>query len=279
MESHRKDLNQRVTEPNPRTDRRNPEITAFDKAPLGMLIVHRLTGKIVKGNAAACAFFGYQAEELTAQRFASLCCPSEREHGAGLIDPDLSTQERRFIHRRGHVIWGQTSLASMASHDGSEDLMVIQIQDVAELNAAHDQLSSLDNAFEIAFEANPLPSAIVDSCGRITGMNPRMRTVLSQGYKQSNEIALATLVKCGDDAAAKFAEFFAGKSTRIEIDVLLFNGQPSERMTSISLTRVGAGHSPTVYAVLHLDISLGVLNSPEQYDDPQSNVVPLERRA
>ena len=280
VDSRDKNLSHSSIEQDSRLRVGSPEIAAFNNAPLGMLVVHQLSGEIVKTNAAACEFFGYAAEELATRSFASLCCPSERGGGTGLFDTSTSRRERRFVHRRGHVIWAQTSVANLPTHGDAEDLVVILIQDMYELKSADNQSSSLDGAFGTAFETSPLPSAIVDSCGRITAMNPRMHSVLSKGFDSLANIALGSLVKCGDKASAKLAAFFSGKTKSIETEVVVFNGQPCEFMASIGLARVGAGSSPQMFAVLHIDSALGSMDaSEEEQVEKLSNVVPLERSA
>ena len=280
VDSRNKNFDHSSIERSSRLRAESPEVAAFNNAPLGMLVAHQLSGEIIKANAAACEFFGYAEEDLSARSFTTLCCPSERDQKAGLLDTSASTRERRFVHRRGHVIWARTSIANLSKYEDAKDLVVIQIQDTNELKSADSQFSSLDGAFGTAFETSPLPSAIVDSCGRITAMNPRMQSVLSRGFDSLADIALGTLVKCGEEASNKLAEFFSGKVKSIEAEVVLFNGHACETLASISLARVGAGSAPRVFAVLHVDSLLGSLNTPdEQAIEQPSNVVPLERSA
>ena len=252
---------------------------AFENAPLGMLIAHKATGEIVKANAAACELLGYPTDELTKMRLFSLLCPSERDAGIDLFQSDSTSIDRRFLHRRGHVIWGRTSIGTMSGYEETDGLVVIQIQDLSELKTAHDRLTSLGGAFGTAFEATPIPTAIIDTCGRITSMNPRMRTVLGFGYDDINDLALATLVESNDQASAKLADFFSGRVGHIETEVVLFKGQPNEIDTTISVSRIGEGSSSDAHAVLHIDVALAALNAEDKTTKQSSNVVPLERRA
>ena len=252
---------------------------AFDSAPLGMIIAYQATGEIVKANTAACDLFGYKAQELTKMRLFSLLCPSEREHGVDLFGSNGDSLERRFLHRRGHVIWGRTSIGSMDGNEDTEGLVVIQIQDLSELKSAHNRLSSLGGAFGTAFETTPLPSAIIDSSGRITSSNPRMRLLLGRGFDNIEDLALATLVESDEKASAKLADFFSGRVGHVETEVRFFKGLANEIDATINLSRVGEGSSPEVYAVLHLDVPLAALSAAEKDAASRQNVVPLERRA
>ena len=252
---------------------------AFENAPTGMVIAYQATGEIVKANASACELFGYQANEMTKMRIFSLLCPSERDEGFDLFDGDGRTLERRFLHRRGHIVWGRTSIGNMSGTEESEGLVVIQIQDLSELKSAHNRLSSLGGAFGTAFETTPVPTAIIDTCGRITNVNPRMQSVLSLGYDNIEDLALASLVASDEQASTKLADFFSGRVGHIEADVVLFKGQTNEIDTTISVSRIGEGSSSDAYAVLHIDVSLGAFKHPEKTPEGDTNVVPLERRA
>ena len=252
---------------------------AFDSAPVGMVIAYQATGEIVKANAAACELFGYKSAEMKQMRLFSLLCPSEREEGFDLFEQAGATVERRFLHRRGHVVWGRTSIGNMSGAEETEGLVVIQIQDLSELKSAHDRLSSLGGAFGTAFETTPLPTAIIDTCGRITDMNPRMHSVLRLGYEDIKDLALASLVESDEHASTKLADFFSGRVGHIEADVVLFKGQANEIETTISVSRIGEGSSPEAHAILHIDISLAALNGLDKTASSKSNVVPLERRA
>ncbi|MGR8949818.1 MAG: PAS domain S-box protein [Gammaproteobacteria bacterium] len=251
---------------------------AFENAPVGMLIAYQATGEIVKANTAVCEFLGYDAAELTNFRLVSLLCPSERDGaGAGDFYASESTTERRFIHRRGHVAWGRVSIGAMSGHEYTDGYVVIQIQDLSELKSAHDRLSSLGDAFGVAFESTPIPTAIIDSCGRLTRMNPRMRTIVRAGFEHINDLALASLVASDDQASLKLADFFSGRSQHIETKVTLFSGEINELEAEITASRVGAGNSADAYGVLHIDVSPGKLVFEEEKST--TNVVPLERRA
>lgn len=247
---------------------------AFENAPVGMIIAYHATGEIVKANGAVCELLGYKAQDLNKMRLVSLLCPSERKLGQSSdLFASNSTAERRFIHRRGHVIWGRTSIGAMSGDEFTDGYVVIQIQDVTELKSVHDKLSSRDGALGTAFESTPTPTAILDSCGRITTTNPRMDTVLRAAYGNPAEIALATLIESDENATVKLADLFSGRVSHIEANVTLFANQARTLDTVITVARVGQGNSESAFAVLHIDVSPSEVAAFEE-----SNVVTLEPR-
>ena len=250
---------------------------AFENAPVGMIIAYQATGEIVKANSAVCELLGYKTAELAKMRLVSLLCPSESEHGTTDLFASDSSAERRFIHRRGHVIWGRTSIGAMSGDEFTDGYVVIQIQDLTELKSAHDKLSSRDGAFGAAFESTPTPTAILDACGRITNSNPRMRTLLGAAYgSEASDVALATLVESDDKARIKLADFFSGRVGYIEASVTLFANLSKPIDTMITVARVGEGTSETAFAVLHIDVSHAEISALE--DGSADNVVTLEPR-
>ncbi|MEM7466333.1 MAG: PAS domain S-box protein [Pseudomonadota bacterium] len=252
---------------------------AFENAPVGMLIAYRATGEIVKANNAICDLLGYQADEMTKMRLVSLLCPSERASGDSQdLFESNSTAERRFVHRRGHIVWGRTSIGTMSEVESTAGYLVIQIQDLSELKSAHDFISSQGGAFGTAFEATPIATAIIDSCGRLNRVNPRMRMLLDLAHGEVTDLALGTLVDSDDRVTTKLADFFSGRAAHVEADVTLFKNLQNESPATVTLARIGEGNSPTTFGILHIEIAKPELVS-QARDGESNNVVPLERRA
>lgn len=118
---------------------------AFEGSNDGVGLVD-LEGRFLKVNERMCEIFGYTREELEGMTIHDVTHRDDlhisatfmRRSQAGEID--RSVFEKRYVHKRGQVIWGQVS-ASMIRAPGGEPLCYIShIQDVTERKRAEEAL-------------------------------------------------------------------------------------------------------------------------------------------
>ena len=227
----------------------------FDRAPIGMLVVHADSGRVVRANSAVCEFLGYDTAELSGMLAEKLYCPSERTaiSGESLFNRD-SVTERRYIHRRGFVIWGRTSTGVLAAGDPDDAHLVIQIEDLSELKRARDDLSERDDSFAVAFDAAPLGMAVIDGSGRIVRGNTCMRSMLNLDGKIEGR-SLTSILNAGEEEeeVRAFSHAYSpGEIDSIEFEHQLFGRGDTSRPVVVRITRV-KGHSATrPFAVVHL---------------------------
>ena len=229
-------------------------LKVFDQAPIGMLVVHADSGRVVRANAAICQFLGYDTAELSGILAEKLFCPSERnaERGQSIFQTDIVV-ECRYMHRRGFVLCGRTS-TSMLDGDGvSETHFVIQVEDLNDLKRARDDLSERSDSLEVAFQSAPVGMAVLDCSGRIVNANRCMQSIL----KLTGDIegrSLTSILDARDEESNSdvLARLFTGELDSVEFDHCLFGTGENSKSVVVRITRV-KGHSVArPFAVVHI---------------------------
>jgi diguanylate cyclase (GGDEF)-like protein/PAS domain S-box-containing protein len=119
---------------------------AFTENTSGMAIVDG-EGVLLDVNQAYCDMLGVRVEELVGRHVNEMTHPEDRELTADMIG-ELVRGERpgaryvkRYVHREGHVIFGELSVGVVRADDGHLEGVVASIKDVTDERALMDQLS------------------------------------------------------------------------------------------------------------------------------------------
>jgi PAS domain S-box-containing protein len=123
-----------------------PFRTVFEYAAIGMAIVD-LDGRFLKVNPALLQIVGYDEHELLATDFQSITHPDDLDSDVELArkimvgEIEYYHMEKRYLHKRGHVVWVQLSVSAARDDAGRVTFTIAQIQDItsrkmAELEAA-----------------------------------------------------------------------------------------------------------------------------------------------
>ena len=257
-------------------------LDVFDQAPIGMLVVHADSGRIVRANSAICEFLGYDTAELSGMIAEKIFCPSERiaSDGGSIFERDAVT-ERRYLHRRGYIVWGRTSAGVMTESERGDSHFVIQIEDLSELKRARDDLSERSDSLEVAFQAAPVGMAVIDASGRIVNGNSCIRAILNLDGNIEGR-SLTSILNIGDEESSSnvLARLFSRELDSIEFEHQLFGTGETSKPVIVRITRVN-GHSATrLFAVVHIRDKLAAFGStPESELTPDSTLVPLRALA
>ncbi|TVP67690.1 MAG: PAS domain S-box protein [Leptolyngbya sp. LCM1.Bin17] len=114
---------------------------AFEDAAIGMTLVS-LEGKFVQVNRALCDITGYSEAELLQLNFQQITHPDDLNADLDNIQQLLVKQsrfyqmEKRYIHKRGHVIWAILSASLIDDQNGRPLYFVSQIQDISDRHSA-----------------------------------------------------------------------------------------------------------------------------------------------
>ncbi|HEX8459436.1 MAG TPA: EAL domain-containing protein [Pyrinomonadaceae bacterium] len=119
--------------------------SAFDYAAVGMALT-ATDGRWLSVNRSLCQLVGYTEEELLRTNFQSITHPDDL--GANLADLYqmlegkivTSTREKRYIHKKGHVVWTTVSASSVFDEQGKPMHFIVQAQDITERKLAEEQL-------------------------------------------------------------------------------------------------------------------------------------------
>lgn len=121
---------------------------SFDSAAIGMALVS-LDGHWQKVNESLCKIVGYTSEELCKIDFQTITHPDDLakdlDYVQQLIDGKIDNyrMEKRYIHKKGNIIWILLSVATIRNEAGQAKYFIGQIQDITAQKKAEEQLKSL----------------------------------------------------------------------------------------------------------------------------------------
>ncbi|GGJ47117.1 sensor domain-containing diguanylate cyclase [Deinococcus roseus] len=117
---------------------------AMHHAPMGQMLVGT-DGHPLQVNAAACRILGYSETELLQQPIWNFIHPEDQEDieqiRVQLQDSTVSSldQEKRFLHKDGHVVWIQRHLSVVRDSAGTPQQFVVQFSDISERKKAEQE--------------------------------------------------------------------------------------------------------------------------------------------
>lgn len=110
---------------------------AFDYATIGMALLTP-DGRWLKVNQALCDMVGYTEAELLTMNFQSITHPDDLEknlhHASQLLGGAIRNyeMEKRYIHKRGHIVWVSLSVSLVRDAQGTPLYTVAQTQDITQ---------------------------------------------------------------------------------------------------------------------------------------------------
>lgn len=163
---------------------------AFESAATGMMLVDA-SGHAVQVNQPVIAMLGYSEEELRALTFADVTYPDDVDANLTLFrralagEIDSYQMEKRFIHKRGHLVWCLLSAGVVRDTAGRTHYLIGHLEDITarkhlerereEARAkAEQQAEQLDRLFEGMGES----VFVYDQQGRVVRTNAAARRLL-----------------------------------------------------------------------------------------------------
>jgi len=126
--------------------------SAMSHSPVGMAIVSP-DGRFAEVNPALCAIVGYNREELLHTRFQAITHPDDLARDlalvAQLVDRKVEAYqvEKRYLHRRGHVVWAQANVSLVRDAQDRPRYFVKQVQDITERKRAAAEMQALNQRY------------------------------------------------------------------------------------------------------------------------------------
>src|SRR5262245_37569825 len=161
--------------------------SAFDHATIGMALI-ALDGCFLQVNRSVCELFGYSEQELVGANFKSHTHPDDLDSNLAymrrLLAGDMQSfqMEKRYIHKRGRLIWALVSVSLLRDGEGQPIYFISQIQDITERKQAEEALresearfrNMADNAPVMVWvsEADGACSYVSQSWYEFTGQTP-----------------------------------------------------------------------------------------------------------
>jgi PAS domain S-box-containing protein len=133
---------------------------AFENANVGMCMVD-LDGNLVKINDKMGEMFGYNAQEMEKMTVNDLALPEDKQVSPAFIKhaiiehQDHAVLEKRYIHRQGHIIYGEVSTSLVRDHDGTPLYFISYVKDITkrvkyeqEILRSRDEIKQINQELE-----------------------------------------------------------------------------------------------------------------------------------
>ncbi len=122
---------------------------AFENANIGMCLVD-LQGRLMKVNHQMCEIFGYSQKELENMTVNNIAYPEDMNPSPTFIqqavsgEADYANFEKRYLHRQGHIVWGQVSSSLVRDAKGVPQYFIAHVRDITEHKQAEVDRKNLE---------------------------------------------------------------------------------------------------------------------------------------
>ncbi|MFH0726247.1 MAG: PAS domain S-box protein [Pseudomonadota bacterium] len=119
--------------------------TLFEFAP-NPICLEDVENGAIEANRAMCELFGYSKKELLENTFDKLMHADDVEiwsrKRAQMLKGEIPScqLEKRYINKKGELIWGITALSLLRNLDGAPEFFTVQIQDISHIKQLEEQL-------------------------------------------------------------------------------------------------------------------------------------------
>lgn len=127
---------------------------AFQTAAIGMTLVG-LDGHWLKVNRSFCKIVGYSEQELLHLTFQEITHPHDLPSDLELVEQLSAGEinhyqlEKRYLHKKGHVVWVRLSVSLISDAQGNPIYFVAQTEDITERKRVEEEFQRLKQALEI----------------------------------------------------------------------------------------------------------------------------------
>jgi two-component system, cell cycle sensor histidine kinase and response regulator CckA len=156
----------------------------FENANVGICIVN-LDGRLLKVNKEMSRIFGYSCEELERMSVSSITYQDDLEISSIFIQKAISggndndSFDKRYIHKDGHIIWGNVSSVLVRDHSGKPQYFISHVQDVTKRRHAEEALKESEEKFRTFAEQSP-NMIFINKMGRVVYANAKCEEIM--GY-------------------------------------------------------------------------------------------------
>ncbi|GKQ66100.1 GGDEF domain-containing protein [Aeromonas caviae] len=157
--------------------------TMMSHAPVGIGKVD-LGGKILWANPAIEKMLGYSQEELQQLTVAEINHPDDWQTSIALYDAlkrgerPAFTQEKRYLHRDGTVLWGRVTVTLIRNEQMYPDYLMVVLENIDPIRRHAEQLKLSHRVYDNLSEA----ILVCDADSRIISVNPAFEKIT--GYSE-----------------------------------------------------------------------------------------------
>ncbi len=173
---------------------------AFENANTGVSLVST-DGHFIKVNDRLCEMFGYSKEKLEGMSVNDITHPEDLELSPDFYQRSTSGEidnvvyEKRYIHCKGHLVWGQISSSIVRGSEGEPSYFISHVQDITQQKLAEEALKKSEEKFSKLFQASPTYISLATlKEGRLVAVNDAFTKIT--GY-QPNEVIGRTFREIG----------------------------------------------------------------------------------
>ncbi|MFO1152349.1 MAG: PAS domain S-box protein [Rhodospirillales bacterium] len=148
----------------------------FENAAVGIAHVHP-DGRWLRVNDRLCQIVGYSREELLTRTFQDITHPNDRSADRAcrrlLKGGEMAStrMERRYIHKQGHVIWVNLTLATQHDDDGAPLYFITVIEDISARKQAEEELNESRVRTRALIDASEDEIMLIEADGTVLAVN------------------------------------------------------------------------------------------------------------
>jgi PAS domain S-box-containing protein len=194
----------------------------FEHAPIGV-VLDDAQGHIVAANAAVQRILGYTEDEFRRMTFLDVTHPDDAAADWTLFEEllagtrDAYTLDKRFIHKDGHLVWGQIAVSVTRESSGAVQSIVGMLLDVTERHTAEERLQQSEAQYrhlvELAeegiwqFDADHRTVYVNQKTAELAGYTPQEmlgKSLSAFLNEEGRALAAAHFKRTRDDQAADY---------------------------------------------------------------------------
>jgi len=216
---------------------------AFENANVGICFTS-LEGRFLKANNALCEMLGYSREELEQLPFSDITHPDDKVLSLNAIKRQQSggaekvNFEKRYIHKRGDVIWANVSSSLIRDSQGLPQHFITHIHNITERKLAEAALIESETKFRSIFENAHDVYFETTLEGDILEISPSIE-ILSKGQYTRRDVMGQSYVNFYYDSTVRVAllELLRERQQLSDFEIILKNrdGAPVECSISAKL--------------------------------------------
>lgn len=154
--------------------------SVFEQAAVGMARVAP-DGRWLEVNQRLCDIVGYDRAALLATDFQSMTHPDDLATDLAFVREMLANErdsyqmEKRYFHKRGHIVWIRLSVALIRQDNGEPEYFISVVEDITSQKLAQDALQSSEERLQLLIDHAPASLAMFDRQMRYLVTSQRWR--------------------------------------------------------------------------------------------------------
>ena len=164
--------------------------TLFDSAASGIAMLD-IDGNFLRVNGACCSMFGYSRQELERKNWRDITHSDDIHLTKSLIvdllqGKQLSSLEKRYIHKEGRIVWVLLNVGLNTDSDGKPLNYVTQMQDISRIKKVQTKMRLKEERYRQLFEADLSGFYIANPSGKVLLCNKVFAEIL--GFSDVAEV-------------------------------------------------------------------------------------------